>query len=316
MDNNNQWQQQPVQDNLNNLNNLNQLNQQQFYNQNTNCSGQTDNNSNHYTINRGQLTYNVHSQPNDKKTLSTVTLILGILSVTICCCIGIIPGTIAIIVGIVALIKEPRGRLISGIGIALSVVAVILSLIVVLSNIGVMLSDTINSNNDIEDATEELKDSLDDLFEDDYDYDYDYDYDDTVHFWGSRYIGSDDSVIYFYDDDTFHWFRYDYDYDNLNSGEYKVLFGEDARDWLVYEHPEYGVTTDELDDYSARNSDEELYSEENLTILILESTEIIQNGEISDRTPYTTYYYGYSNEEGFDGVNLKTFNPMVLYNDY
>lgn len=94
------------------------------------------------------------------------------------------------------------------------------------------------------------------------------------HFWGHVYSCSDDSIIYFYDDGTFEWFITDQDYNNVGAGTYETRFGRHARNYLVYEHPEYGVTEEELDAYYARNAGDTFYCEENLTTLTL-TTEII-----------------------------------------
>lgn len=238
------------------------------------------------TNNQWQQPYGVQQQ-NNKKGLSIAAFIIGILSVVLCFCFGWIPGVIGFVMAIIALVKEPRGKGFSITGLILSIIGSLLSLFCMFINFSGIMADVLN------DLRYEIKVADD-------------------HFWGSRYVGSDDSVIYFYEDNTFDWFLTDSDYDNVKSGEYEVIFGKEARKWMVYEHPEYGVTDKELDDYYERNADSDFYTEENLTVLIL-TTEIAKmDGEKQNEEPYTVYYYGYSNELGFDGVNLSTFNYMIL----
>lgn len=325
MDNNNQW-------------------QQQMQNQSTQYE---------YGMNNNQSVYSVQST--NKKTLSIIALSLGIASVTICCCIGWIPAVISIIIAIIALFKEPKGTTLSIIGIILSAVALIIYILgfalnitdnlnsckdlsesteTLIDNIDNLFGETIEEDGAYEyeykyDTSEDDSDIEDDYsyydeyeYEDDYSYDEDYendyenDYGYTDNYtytddnWGYKYISSDGSVMYCYDTGEFYWFRYDNDYNNLNTGSYTVINGEAARNWLIYEHPEYGVTAQELDDYDAR-----VNPTGELTILILNSESVVKDGQPSDKTPYTTYYFGYSDRNGFDGANLNTLNPFVLYCD-
>lgn len=290
MDNNNQWHQQPYNNGMQQNYNMGA---QQTYNMNM------------------QTQYGVQYQ-RDKKGLSVAALVIGILSIILCCCLGWLPGLIGIIIAIIALVKEPKGKGMAITGLILSIVSLGISILCMFITLDDNIKDTIKYGSgpryDIEDD-----------YEYEYNDDYDEDYDDNIkdeHFWGSKYTSSDDSVIYFYSDGTFEWFLTDYDYDNVKTGTYEVMFGEDAREWIVEDHTEYGVTNAELLDYWDRNSDSDLYTKENLTILILTTDVAKMDGEQQNDKPYTVNYYGYSNELGFDGVNLSTFNYMTLYNEY
>jgi len=256
-------------------------------------------------------------QQNRKKGLSITSLILGIIAVILCCCFGWIPGLVGLILGIIALVKEPSGKGLAIPGVILSAISIVLSLGSILIGFqeGFMYSFVEEFKQGYEQGYDMGSNLVDDDEDDDDDYDDD-DYYDEQHFWGSKYIASDDSVIYFYSDDTFEWFLTDYDYDNVKVGEYEVLFGEDAREWILEDHPEYGVTDEELEDYYDRNSDSDFYLPENLTILILTTDVAKMDGEQQNDEPYTVCYYGYSDERGFDGVNLNTFNSMILTNEY
>ena len=280
MDTNNQWQQQPP-------------NMQQPYNM-----GMQQQYNMQQPYNMGMQNNYAYQMQNNKKGLSITALIIGILSITLCCCFGWIPGLIGTVVAIIALAKEPRGRVMATIGLILSVVSIVMSMVC-------MLIDTSSFTDAFKEGFESGYSAGADLFDDE-----------DEHFWGSKYTGSDDSVIYFYSDDSFEWFLTDYDYDNLKTGEYDVIFGEAAVEWLTEDHTEYGVTMDELEEYWDMNSDSDLYKKENLTILTLTTEIATMDGEQQNDEPYTVFYYGYSNEEGFDGVNLNTFNYMTLYTEY
>ena len=304
MDNNNQWQQQP------NMQQPYNIGVQQPYGMGT----QQNYKMGTQQYYNGQPQYNMGMQQNNKKGLSIASLILGIISVTLCCCFGWLPGLIGIILGIIGILKEPKGRVMAIIGIILSTLALIMSLLVgVLDLDDAFMKGFEEEYSNIHDASNIIKEELSQSVEENGG-DASILYDDE-HFWGSKYVGSDESAIYFYEDGTFEWFLYDKDYDNIKTGTYEVMFGYDARDWLVDEHPEYGITQDELKDYWSRNADSDLYRRENLTVLVLNTEVSKYGGEQQNDKPYTVNYYGYSNEVGFDGVNLSTFNYMTLYTE-
>lgn len=298
MDNNNQWQQQP-----NMQQNPYNMGVQQPYGMGAPQYGVPI-----------QQPYNIGMQMNTKKGFSIASLILGIVSITLCCCFGLVPGLIGVILGIIGLVKEPIGKVMATIGIALSSLAILLCIAVGALNLDDAFMKGFKEGYENGDDTanilmEKLEQSLEengtdasDLYSDE-------------HFWGSKYTGSDGSVIYFYEDGTFDWFLTDMDYDNVKTGTYEVIFGDDAEEWLTEDHTEYGVTQKELTDYWDRNSDSDLYKKENLTILILTTEVSMMDGEQQNDKPYTVDYYGYSNEVGFDGVNLKTFNYCTLYTE-
>lgn len=64
--------------------------------------------------NQPQNQYAYNPQPannnSEKKGLAIASLVLGIVSLTICCCFGWLPGIIGAILGIVALVKQHGGR--------------------------------------------------------------------------------------------------------------------------------------------------------------------------------------------------------------
>ena len=46
----------------------------------------------------------------NKKGLAVGSLVCGVIAVTLCCCIGWLPGVIAIILGVVSLVKKRGGK--------------------------------------------------------------------------------------------------------------------------------------------------------------------------------------------------------------
>ena len=258
---------------MDNFNNSNQWNQQQY------------NNGMQYNMNMQQQYYNMNTMQNNSKALAIVALILSIMSVTVCCCAGWIPGLIGLILGIVVLATKRNGQGLAVVSIVISILGIILGIIIGITGI-------------VQDITERATVGFDSTS--------------SEHFWGSRYKCADDSVIEFTDYYNFTWALSEGDTDNVKSGVYRVYFGDDAIDFLVDEHPEYGITEDELNDFFERNSDSDYYTKENLTILQLDNTYVKIDGEVQDME-YTTVYYGYSNEEGFDAANVQTYNYVTFY---
>mgnify|MGYP003292405310 CR=1 FL=1 len=292
-----------------NINNQQMYGQQNFSNQSYNPMGNNIN-QNYTQQPYGSQPYNSNLQPthpynqarkSDKQTLSIITLILGITSL-LCCCFGWVTGLIGLIIGIIAIIKEPRGKVMAIIGTSLCSLSLIISILCGITGFTEAFTDGFKYGFEKGYNGEEI----------DYDEMYESLNSKDDHFWGSKYelYGN---AIYFYDDGTFTWYmEEEFDVDNMLKGEYKLLFGDDAKEWLVEDHPEYGVTKKELKDYAKRNKDSDLYTEENLTILIMTADIIMEDGEITNDDEIDTYYYGYSNEEGFDSVNLKSFNTAIF----
>lgn len=266
---------------MDNFNNSNQWNQQQY----NNGMQYNMNMQQPYSTNMQQQYYNINTVQNSSKALAIVALILSIMSVTVCCCAGWIPGLVGLILGIIVLATKRNGQGIAIVSIVISIIGIILGIIIGITGI-------------VQDVTDRAIVGFDSTT--------------SEHFWGSRYKCSDDSVIEFTKSHEFVWKLSEEDSNNVKSGTYKIYFGDDAIDFLVDEHPEYGITEDELNDFFERNSDSDFYTKENLTILQLDNTYVKIDGEVQD-VEYTTVYYGYSNEEGFDAANAQTYNYVTFY---
>lgn len=242
-----------------------------------------------YEYNRPQICYEL----NESTTFSRASLILGILAIILCCCFGWALGTLGIIFGSMGIIKEPRGVKIAIAGIIISLISVIPSAIftpITCVNI------------------------RDNIFEDEYkEYKED---DDDEHLWGTQGRCKDNSVMYFNTDSTFEWLLEEGDYENIKSGTFELKFGDSALSWLVDEHPEYGITQEELEElWKMNNSGDvisDLYTRENLTVLILNVEVAKVDGVQQNTETYTVYYSGHSNKNGFDGANLNTFNYITI----
>lgn len=69
----------------------------------------------------------------NKKGLAIGSLVCGIIAVTICCCIGWLPGVIAIILGIVSLVKKRGGKGMAIGGIVTGAIGFIIGLFLIIS---------------------------------------------------------------------------------------------------------------------------------------------------------------------------------------
>ncbi len=227
-------------------------------------------------------------QKEEKYGLGVASLVVGILSMTLCCVGGSVVGLIGLILGIISCTKKEskRGLAIGGIitsAIGFVIGVVYLCLIIWAAN-------------------------------DDYDYDYDdisniitedYDYDVDI-FDGNSYQAGDGSVIYF-EDGEFIWYQDDSDHDNnIIYGTYDAYTGEDASDHIVYGLSDYGVTDEELDDYFAMNADSDYYTEENFYCLVLHNEAVMIDGENQVDGPFDTPYMGFYVDGYFDAANMRT----------
>ena len=234
-----------------------------------------------------------------RKGMAIASLILGILSCTICCCIGGVLGIVGLILGIVSVSKGLGGKgmaiggiVTSGIGILVGVAMIAL----------VMRPD--------------FQEGFWEGFEEGYEagYNGDFHFEDDAPDISGTFTADDGSTIYFYEDGTFDWYRDEENSDDLKSGNYSAVFGDDAEEMLTTDLSEYGITQQELDDYHDRNEDVDLYKQENLVVLTLETTDIeLDDSEVDmPDLPYTVYYYGHCDGDSFDGVNMSTASYFIL----
>lgn len=284
-----------------------------------------DNYNNYYIDNTqtAQATpyYTEPAQP-PKKGMAITSMVIGILSMTLCCVGGSVLGLIGFILGIVALAKKKGGTGMSIAGIATSVIGMLIGVYALIYIFVFGLAFSVA-------ASEEFSD--DSYYDDYYDYDFDYDAEDGLefdfdynldyhydssepttelydtNFSGNSFKLEDDSVIYFEEDGSFYWYQSDDNHDNYYySGTYSEYYGEDAVDYIIYGLSEYGVTEEELDAYFERNEDDDFYSVDNFCCLILHNDELIIDGENTLDTPHDTPYMGFYYDGIYDGANMNT----------
>ena len=89
-----------------------------------------------------QSTY--YQQPVQNKPLSALavtSLVLGILSLTLCCCIGWLPGIIGAILGIVAIAKDQGGKGLAVGGVITSVLGLIIGILLTVYTVAIVNSN-------------------------------------------------------------------------------------------------------------------------------------------------------------------------------
>lgn len=230
-----------------------------------------------------------------KRGFAIASLILGILSCTICCAIGVVLGVIGLILGIVSLAQKRGGKGLAIGGVVTSGIGIFVGLLLFLLV-----------------ASPDFQEGFKEGFQEGYESAISRNDRSSEHEWGYCYTAEDESTIYFFEDGTFDWYRDEDNSDDRKSGNYSVIFGKEAENMLTGELSDYGVTKQEIDDFHDRNSDTDLYKPENLTVLTLETTEIDVEEDVDIDVPYTRYYYGHADDQYFDGVNMDTAGYMVL----
>lgn len=237
------------------------------------------------------------NETNAGKGMAIASLVLGILSCTIYCGIGGLLGIVGMFLSIISL-----GRRLGGKGMAIGgLVTSIMGILIGFVMFGLVMSP---------DFQEGFREGFQKGFEAGYGGAYDFGEDHPE--LSGAYVADDGSTIYFYSDQTFDWYRDEENSQDVKSGNYSVVFGDDAEDMLTTDLSEYGVTQQELDDYYERNAGDTFYKKENLTVLTLETTSIEMEDNPGIDLPYTVYYYGYCDGETFDGANMGSANYFSL----
>lgn len=250
---------------------------------------------------------------NKKSGFAIASLVLGILSLTLCCACNLPLGLLGLIFGIVSLSKKESRKGMAIGGVVTSSIALILGVIMMLGYLFFQeeVKNEITKEINAYDEGDYYYDDSDDYDDDTYDDDDD-DYDDTDvtvnTFAGYSYVCGDGSVCYFEEDGTFIWYQSDDNHDdNYYEGTYDVYYGEDAIEFVTEDLAEYSVTEDELDDYFDRNSDSEFYQESNFCSLVLHNDILFTGGEEQDLGK-DTYYMGFFADGYYDAVNMITTN--------
>lgn len=281
----------------------------------------TTNNNDNYYIDNTQTVYNntpnqFYNQPPQppKMGMAIAALVIGILSMTLCCAGGTFLGIIGIILGIISLTKNYDGKGMAIAGIITSVLGVLIG-IFMLFYLAIFVYAFNEGMSEYEDYLYEYEDYMydykdyisepyiDSLIEDD-EFDWGILYQ-TNAFSGHTFQASDGSVIYFKEDGTYFWYQSDDNHDdNYYSGSYSEYYKHSARDYIVNDLWEYAVTQEELDDYFERNEGDTFYNEENFCCLVLHNYVLIVNGESLLDYPYDSNYIGFYSNGIFDAANM------------
>lgn len=242
---------------------------------------------------------------------AVVSLVLGILSIVLCCVYGGVFGIVGLVFGIISYAKREEKRGVAIGGIITSAIGIVMMIAIVLFQLLLIGSLTEYFWEVFEPETfaqqyldkygtaEEEEDSVFDT--------------DIDSFAGKEYVVEDDSVIYFGEDQTFVWYLDDEEHeDNYYQGSYLTYRGVHARDVLVSEMTEYGVTDEELEEYFERNTGDDFYSEENFTLLILQREYAIVDGSVVEEDLYDRHYMGFLNDGYYDAVNMDSAEYVLF----
>lgn len=277
-----------------------------------------------YNWNQGQPTPPPYSPygapPPERKGYAIASLVLGILSLVLCCVGGGILGIVGLILGIVSLVKKESklGMAIAGIitssfGIVFGIVMLIYVVMfagffsehyedilsgAVVENVpeeSVLGEDRpIRGENDIEMETESAVDI------------------DTENpFIGSSFAAEDGSVIYFAEDGTFIRYLDDANWeDNYYTGTYDCYRAEFAESYIAAYMGEYGVTEDEFAEIFRKNA--KLYEDEDFICLVLHNTSAVIDKEDQIKEPYDTNYMGFYLNDCYEATDMSSGETMVL----
>ena len=256
-----------------------------------------------------QNSYPPYNTPEpERKGFAIASLVLGILSLVLCCLFGGVLGIVGLILGIVSLVKKESkmGMAIAGIitsafgiifGIAMAIYFVMFFGFIT-ENYDAIVNSEITVEEAIEESLGESKPGADTEGSA-------AEADDEDPFASKSFEAGDGSVIYFEADGSFVWYQDDADHeDYYYVGTYDCYRAEFAESYIVTYLGEYGVTEEELADYYDRNADSEFYTEDNFTCLVLHNESAICDGEEKITEPYDTNYMGFYMDGYYDAANM------------
>lgn len=260
--------------------------------------------------NNGQQTpppYYPYGAPEpERKGFAIASLVLGILSLVLCCVGGGFLGIVGLVLGIVSLAKKESkmGMAIAGIitssfgfvmGIAMLIYVVMFAGFFA-ENYDDIMNASVAELYEAEEGTPGEPETESEISEEIAEED---------PFIGRAFVAGDGSVIYFEEDGTFVWYQDDSDHEDYYCvGTYDCYRAEFAESYIMTYLGEYGVTEDELAEYYERNDDSEFYTDENFTCLVLHNESIIKDGEEQVTEPYDTNYMGFYMDGYYDAANM------------
>lgn len=310
-------------------NNWNEQNQQESFDENlyqqNPYNGNSYNGNPYQQPNGGQQTpppYPYGYKPPERKGFAIASLVLGILSLLLCCVYGGFLGILGLVFGILSLVKKESKMGMAIAGIITSAFGIVYGICWIIASVMTVQYGTENFDKAY---YEEFYSQLeDDLYgtgnsagadEKDIDTEVAEDASEDEPFAGKSFELGDESVIYFAKDGTFLWYQDDGNHeDNYYVGTYDFYQAELAEAYIVTYLGEYGVTEDELEEFYQHNEENELYSEENFTCLVLHNESLISGGEEQITVPYDTNYMGFYMDGNYDAANMAS-GEYVLFTE-
>lgn len=243
---------------------------------------------------------NMVSNSNDN-----LSIILGVISLVTFWTpiVGIVCAIIAIVSG--KKYKNTTNK--SSSGFVLGLVGLILSILTMLLIIfiffvaALVVSDKDKSSSNVH----EYIDRYDDKYGDTYDKDDEEDEDFTLN--GKVLHGSDKSVLYLNNDNTYSWYMNDSVHDdNYYSGSYSYYNGMDAINYVIKNFSEYGLTYDKQMDFFGDGK----YDIDEYYVLVLNCNDAVINGKSDDKVKGIIPYYGFydDDKDTLSMINMKTGN--------
>ena len=126
----------------------------------------------------------------------------------------------------------------------------------------------------------------------------------------NNYTCNDDSLIYFYANQTFKWYKSKYDLtDNYYEGTYTIYHADKAINYIAHDLTEYGLTKKEQEKIIKAYGSEAKKYYYNLN---LNTKKIVMN-RVSKESNKTTSYYGFAinDNKTLDFVNINTASKIV-----
>lgn len=269
--------------------------------------GQQENQLYGSTGQSGYQPYGSTGQPKKGSGCAIASLVLGILSLILCCVGGGIFGIIGVILGIISICRKESGRgmaigglVTSGIGFVMGIFLLV-QILTVIAGLG----------NLSEQDWQDIRDAIyQDLEKEGYEIPEGALPKPDNEFAGEAYQAGDGSVIYFSEDGTtFCWYQDDNDHDcNYYTGTYEVRMGDEAATYITEDLSDLGVEKEELENYLTSGPETEEEKRENLCCLSLKSEVLIgEDGEInSEFEAHDSNYMGSYEDDRFDGVRMET----------
>lgn len=250
----------------------------------------------------------------ERRGFAIASLILGILSLVLCCIGGGVLGIAGLALGIASLVKKESSMGMAVAGIITSVFGIIYGIAILI--MAVMFSGYFTEHyedilNAVVSETESNKPEESVVLEDAAETEDEEAVENP--FAGKAFKDEGGAVIYFAKDGTFVLYQDDTEHeDNYAAGTYECYRAEFAEAYLMSYISEYGMIEDELAVYYEREDESELYSDENVTCLVLHNNSIILDGEEQVKEPYDTNYLGFYMNGCYDAANLSSGDFIVF----